>query len=255
MIVFVGHGPPTLALEPKKGAELRAILGDAPVPRAVLVISAHFVTEALTLGATRTQPLIYDFTGFPAQLLNVRYPAPGAPELADELRGALTELALEEAPERGLDHGAWTPLVHMLPGAKVPVLELSLAWLDAPGKLGALGEALARVPSIAAGETLVLASGNLVHNLRTLDWNQRPSPPGWALEFDAFVEEALLRSDLDGLVRFREQPSARLAHPTPEHFLPLLPVATLAHVLGKKPEFPVLGFELGSIGRRCVRWV
>jgi 4,5-DOPA dioxygenase extradiol len=255
VITFVGHGPPTLALDAQKGRELRAIVEDDPVPSAALVISAHFARDEPTLGTTTTLPLVYDFSGFPAQLLNVRYPAPGAPALAEEVRAALRNACtLHEAPERGLDHGVWTPLVHMLPGAKVPVLELSLAFADEPRRLLDVGRALAAVPSIANGETLVLASGNLVHNLRTLDWNQRPSAPGWAMEFDSFTEEALTNGDLDALAAFRDQPSARLAHPTTEHFLPVLVVAALAEELGQLASFPITGFELGSIGRRCVKW-
>lgn len=251
-VVFVGHGAPTTALDAKKGAELAAVMAGLPVPKAILCISAHWVEDDPTLGTTRAQKLVYDFHGFPEQLYHVQYPAPGAPELAARVRELLKPtFALGEAPERGLDHGVWAPLVHMVPGATLPVLQLSLAFASEPSLLVAMGRALAPLHDEGV---LIMGSGNVVHNLRAVDWNERQPPSGWAIEFDAWCEETLTRGDLSALAAFTATPSARLAHPTTEHFLPMLVVAGAAKQRGLTPRSTLTGFEYGSVGRRCVQW-
>jgi len=251
-MIFVGHGAPTTALDAKKGAEMARVLDGLPTPKAILCVSAHWAEDEPTLGTTTVRKLIYDFHGFPEQLSHVQYPSPGAPELAARVRELLrSTCAVREAPERGLDHGVWAPLVHLVPGGTIPVLQLSLAFSSEPERLVALGSALAPLHDEGV---LLMGSGNVVHNLRAVDWNERQPPPGWALEFDAWCEDTLKRGDLNGLAAFTETPSARLAHPTTEHFLPLLVVAGAAKQRGLVPRTTLTGFEYGSIGRRCVQW-
>ena len=252
MIAFVGHGAPTTALDPKKGGEMARVMEGLGTPKAILCISAHWEEDEPTLGTTTARKLIYDFHGFPEQLYHVQYPAPGAPELAARVRALLhSTCTVREAPERGLDHGVWAPLLHLAPGGTIPVLQLSLAFPREPERLVAVGHALAPLHDEGV---LLLGSGNVVHNLRAIDWNERQPPPGWALEFDTWCEETLKRGDLNALAAFTATPSARLAHPTTEHFQPLLVVAGAAKRQGLVPRSTLTGFEYGSIGRRCVQW-
>ncbi len=248
-IGFVGHGAPTLALDPKKGAEVASVTEAEPTPAAILVVSAHWEEEEPTLGTTEKRPLIYDFYGFPEPLYRVQYPAPGAPDLAERVRGLVPGV---RQVDRGLDHGVWAPLIHISPGGKVPVLQLSLAYPGDPRKLFDLGASLA---PLSAEGVLLLGSGNVVHNLRAIDFHDRTPPPGWAIEFDAWCEDALVRKDYDLLIDFaRRGPGASLAHPTHEHFLPLLLAAGAASAGALAPHFPLTGFEYATIGRRCVVW-
>ena len=251
-IVFVGHGAPTTALDPRKGGEMARVMEGLAVPTAILCISAHWEEDEPTLGTTTVRKLIYDFNGFPEQLYHVQYPAPGAPALAARVRTLLhSTCTVHEAPARGLDHGVWSPLVHMVPGGTIPVLQLSLAFPSEPSMLVDVGAALAPLHDEGI---LLLGSGNVVHNLRAVDWNERQPPPGWALEFDIWCEDTLKRGDMNALAAFTTTPSARLAHPTSEHFLPMLVVAAAAKQRGLVPRSTLTGFEYGSIGRRCVQW-
>jgi 4,5-DOPA dioxygenase extradiol len=244
---FVAHGAPFLAVNAARGAPLRAWAASLPRPRAFLFVSAHFERAPLTIGAETARELLYDFTGFPPELYRVRYPAPGAPELAERVAALLAHLAPLRS-ERPLDHGVWTPLVHLAPAADVPVLELSMPRPWSARELFELGRALA--PLRAEG-VWILGSGNLVHNLGRLDPDEAP-PPAWAVEFDAWIADVLRRRDWDALIGYRERaPALRLAHPTEEHLRPLL-VAAGAGADGPV-SFPVEGWEWGSLSRRCVQ--
>ena len=248
---FVGHGAPTLALDAVKGGDLARWAAEWPAIQAILVISAHWEAAPPTLGATRPVPLIYDFSGFPAALYQLTYAAPGAPALADRV-AALLGGAVRRAPERGLDHGAWVPLKWLRPAADLPVLQLSLPG-DDPAVLFDLGRRLA--PLRREG-VLVLGSGNVVHNLRRLDFKPDAATPAWAQDFDAWVAERLQSGDVDGLLQYATRPEARIAHPTVEHFSPLLVAAGAAWGAGggDAVRFPVAGFEYGSIARRVVQF-
>lgn len=248
-VAFVGHGAPTLAFDRQKGAELAAMrpaLGDV---RALLVVSAHWECATPTLGATEPRPLIYDFSGFSEPLYHVSYPAPAAPDLAASVRDILGPIP--HAADRGWDHGVWVPLLHLFPKHDVPLLQLSLA--GTPRSMFELGGKLA---PLAREGVCILGTGNVVHNLRRIDFHEREPPPGWAIEFDAWAAEALTSRDYDALSDFeRRGPHAALAHPTHEHFMPLLFAAGAANALGMtRASFPVTGFEFGNIDRRCVVW-
>jgi len=217
--LYLSHGAPPLADDPVWPAELAAWAADLPRPRAVLVVSAHWEEAPLALGATTAVPLVHDFWGFPEHYYRVRYPAPGAPALAESVRKLLRTPGggVQDFPDRGLDHGAYVPLVEMYPDADIPVLQISMPTLD-PERLLALGRRLA--PLREEG-VLIVGSGFFTHNLAALR-HKGDGPPAWSAEFDAWGREALAAQDVDGLLDFaHKSPAGRLAHPRTEHFAPL----------------------------------
>lgn len=252
---FVGHGAPLLATDAIKGAELTAWSAQMPRPTGVLVVSAHWQRAPAALGAVTPQPLIYDFGGFPDALYKLRYPAPGAPALATRVRALLTgrpgagdKTAVQT--KRGLDHGAWVPLLHLYPKADVPVLQLSLPTSAGPGAMLAMGQALAPLRDEGV---LILGSGNVTHNLRQLSFDAHAPTPGWARAFDGWTAERLNARDVDAIAAFIDHaPDPKLNHPTAEHWWPLLVAMSAAG--DDAPSYPITGFEFGSISRRCVMW-
>jgi 4,5-DOPA dioxygenase extradiol len=222
-----------------------------PRPEAVLMLSAHWDAQPARFGATRTVPLVYDFYGFPERYYQTRYPAPGAPALATRLGALLDAAAIAHGddPSRGLDHGAFVPLLAMYPEANVPVLQVSLPGLDPPA-LAAFGRAVA---PLADEGVLIVGSGFLTHNMRALG----DRTPAWATEFDAWSAEVLARKDVDALVDFRSRaPAARIAHPTHEHFAPAIIAAAAAVASGRADvTFPITGFwRDGAFTRRSVQF-
>lgn len=249
-VVFVSHGAPTLAVDHVAGADFARLAAALPRPRAVLVVSAHWLAAPATLGTRERRPLLYDFGGFDEALHRVRYDAPAASELAEELARRLP--ALRRADERAWDHGVWVPLVHMYPAADVPVLQLSLPATWSPRQLFALGAQLAPVRDDGV---LLLASGGAVHDLGALDWRGDSPPPQWALDFEGWLRERLVAGAVDDLIAFRERaPALRRAHPTDEHLLPLLVALGAAQAGPNAVTFPIEGFEYGSLSRLAVRF-
>ena len=249
-VVFVSHGAPTLALDPAAGADFARLAAALPRPRAILVVSAHWLDAPATIGTTTRRELLYDFSGFPDPLYRVHYAAPAAPTLAAELASALPGLA--RADERPFDHGVWVPLVHMFKAADVPVLQLSVPYRWRPRDLFELGRRLA--PWRQRG-VLILGSGGMVHNLGRLDWSGAGPPAAWATNFEGWVRQCLQGGDFDRLLAYREQaPDLRLAHPTDDHFLPLLVAAGAAAEGPSRVAFPIEGFEFGSLSRLAVRF-
>jgi 4,5-DOPA dioxygenase extradiol len=250
-VIFAAHGAPVLLDDAVWMAELASWAKAMPKPASILMVSAHWEQRPTALGATRSVPLVYDFSGFPERYYQTRYPAPGAPELAERVRALLRGkgMAVAEEPERGLDHGAYVPLAAMYPGADVPVLQVSLPGLDAP-ELFKLGQALTPLRDEGA---LVFGSGFLTHNMR---FAFRPGTPQWAKDFDAWVADALSRFDVDALISFKARaPSARMALPTWEHYAPVLVAAGAAG--GKPPRvtFPISGWWMdGAFTKRSVQF-
>jgi 4,5-DOPA dioxygenase extradiol len=248
--LFLAHGAPTLLDDAQWVSELQGWARTLRAPRAVLMVSAHWATQPACLGATSVVPLVYDFSGFPERFYQLSYPAPGAPELARRVEGLFegTGVPVASRPERGLDHGAFVPLLCMYPDAKVPVLQLSLPGL-APADAFALGRRLAPLRDEGV---LIIGSGFLTHNLRE---GFTQGTPGWATEFDAWVQEALSKRDVDALVDLQHRaPAAARAHPTVEHYLPVL-VALGAAADGAKVDFPITGFwQETSFTRRSVQF-
>jgi 4,5-DOPA dioxygenase extradiol len=226
-------------------------------PTAILAVSAHFERAPVTLGATTEVPLVYDFSGFPRPLYQVRYPAPPAPALADRVQALLGAsrspggVAVRRDPARGHDHGTWVPLRWLYPQADVPVLSLSLPSQE-PRRLVAMGRALRPLRDEGV---LVLGSGNVTHNLGQLARSPGAATPAWAREFDEWCAAALLRRDLDAFLDWTAKaPAARWAHPSAEHFTPLLVVLGAGVDDAAPPAFPVTGFEAGSISRRAIQF-
>lgn len=245
---FVGHGNPMNVMGGPI-AEGWATWGRSMArPEAILVVSAHFERHPPTLSSTTGAPLVYDFWGFPDEMYRLSYDPPGAPGVADAVERLLEPaLVVERDEARGLDHGAWVPLMHLSPAADVPVIQLSIPWTDDPAEMLELGRRLAPLRDQGV---LVLGSGNLVHNLRRADWHEGATP-SWAADFDAWVAE-MLQGRAPDLAAYRDHELATVAHPTHEHFVPVLVAAGAAG--DEAPSFPVEGFELGSISARSVQF-
>ena len=246
---FVAHGAPLLALDSALGEPFRRWGESLPRPRAFLVISAHFEQAPLTIGTTEPRGLLYDFSGFPEALYRVRYDAPGAPWLADRVEQLLEGHEIHRS-DRPLDHGVWTPLVHLAPSADVPVLEISMPRDYSAGQLFRAG---GRLAPLRDEGVWILGSGNIVHNLGRLDWPGGGATPSWAVEFDAWSATVLARSDWDALIDYRRRaPALSFAHPTEEHFRPLLVAAGAAG--DDATTFVFEGWEYGSLSRRSVQF-
>ncbi|MCG6658826.1 dioxygenase [Halomonas campisalis] len=217
--LFISHGSPMLALTETPAHDFLRELGQALRPKAVVVVSAHWASRQLLVSTSAQPETIHDFGGFPRELFECQYPAPGEPELALRLARQLNAVPTE----RGLDHGAWVPLSLMFPEADVPVVSLSLpvSWSNA--ELVALGEKLAALFRADEGEEniLVIGSGSLTHNLMELR-AQGAEMPAWVGDFADWVHERLEAGDRTALLDWEQAPHARENHPTPEHFQPLL---------------------------------
>jgi 4,5-DOPA dioxygenase extradiol len=250
--IFVAHGAPPLLDDRRWMGELNAWARTLPAPTAVLMLSAHWEERPVTLGATRPVPLVYDFSGFPARYYEQQYRAPGAPALAQRIRATLSPSGpVVDDPDRGLDHGAYVPLVAMYPEADVPVLQASLPSLD-PSELFTLGQRLAPLRDEGV---LIVGSGFLTHNLRAMDFAPDARTPAWAAEFDAWAKDALERADVDALLDYRRRaPGVRQALPTPEHFVPVLVALGAAGGDAGVVRFPIEGFWGGSATRRSVQF-
>jgi 4,5-DOPA dioxygenase extradiol len=249
-VIFAAHGAPVLLDDPVWMAELAAWAQAMPRPRSILMVSAHWEERPTTLGATRPVPLVYDFYGFPEQYYTTRYPAPSASQLASRVRELLRENGMPstDEPGRGLDHGAYVPLVAMYPKADIPVLQVSMPGLM-PDELLVLGRTLAPLRDEGV---LIFGSGFLTHNMR---YAFRPGTPSWAREFDDWAEGALSRLDLDALRDFQVRaPGARLALPTWEHYAPVLVAAGAAADERSKTSFPITGWWMdGAFTKRSVQ--
>ncbi|WP_199428895.1 dioxygenase family protein [Qaidamihabitans albus] len=251
-VLYLSHGAPPLADDPTWTRQLAEWSAGLRRPTAILVVSAHWEEAPLTIGATTTVPLVYDFWGFPEHYYQVRYPAPGAPELAATVRGLLRggRAPVRDAPDRGLDHGAYVPLVEMFPDADIPVLQISMPSLD-PRELFALGRRLAPLRDEGV---LIVGSGFFTHNLQVLQsvGDSAGAPPAWSAEFDLWGEQVLGSGDIDALLDFeRKAPAARLAHPRIEHFAPLF-VSLGAGEASGPPRTAIDGYWFG-LAKRSVQ--
>lgn len=244
-VVYLSHGAPPLADDPVWTRQLADWSSSMPRPSSVLMVSAHWEEDPLTVSATTTVPLFYDFWGFPERYYQVTYPAPGAPELAEEVTKLLADThGVQRDPRRGLDHGAYVPLVEMYPDADVPVLQISMPTLD-PKVLFDVGKRLAPLRDQGV---LIVGSGFSTHNLREMNWHlgHDADPPTWSSEFDHWLDEAIGRADIDSLLDFeRAAPAATLAHPRTEHFAPLFVSLGASLDTGAKGDSVVDGFWFG----------
>ena len=219
-VLFIGHGSPLNALRTNAWTETWRRLGqELPRPKAVLLISGHWCTEGVRVTSQAAPPTLHDFGAFPQALFDIRYPAPGAPELAGKVCALLAPAGPRLDDGWGLDHGAWSVLSKAYPDADIPVVQLSIDYHHPPSFHFDLGRKLA--PLREEG-VLVLGSGNVVHNLRLRE-RDAPFAYDWALRFNAFIRESVLAGDYDAVVRYQEMGrEAALSVPTPDHFYPLL---------------------------------
>lgn len=244
--IFLGHGNPMNALRDNAWTRGWAAIGQRlPRPRAVLCVSAHWYLPETALTAMRQPRTIHDFGGFPRELFEVQYPAPGAPGLARRARELLAPLDAREDQAWGLDHGTWSVLRHVFPEADVPVVQLSIDAAQAPAFHYELGR---RLRPLRDEGVLLIGSGNVVHNLRAYAWkNPGIEPFDWALRFEARVRELVARGDHAALVDYAALGhDAELSIPTPDHYLPLLYVLG-ARDAGEPVTYPVEGFDGGSM--------
>ena len=248
--LFLGHGSPMLAIEPSHFTAAWEQLGrELPRPRAILAVSAHWYGRGTAVTAQDKPRTIHDFYGFPPALYAIQYAAAGAPQLAARVAQLLAPAAVRLDEEWGLDHGSWSVLRYLYPQADIPVVQLSLdASLSAPQHY-ALAQRLA--PLREEG-VLVLGSGNVVHNLRMLQFDPAATAPPWALSFNAAVRAGVQAGQHAALAAYESlDAGAALSVPTPEHYLPLLYVLALARA-GDAVSMPIDGMDLGSISMLSV---
>jgi 4,5-DOPA dioxygenase extradiol len=253
-VLFLGHGSPMNAIEDNQWSRaFRALGPKLPRPRAILSISAHWFLPGVFVTADEHPETIHDFGGFPQALFDMQYPAPGDTALAARVVALIGAERAHPSHEWGLDHGTWSVLHHLRPAADCPVVQLSLDSRLPPAKHLELARALA---PLRDDGILVMASGNITHNLRHAFrsmQNGDVSTPPWAASFDADVKRAAEQHDGDFLVRAIETESGRMSHPTLDHYLPLL-YALGASEAHDPVAFPITGFDLGSLSMRAVQF-
>lgn len=245
-VLFLGHGSPMNAIEDNDFTQsLKKLAEKFPKPKAILSISAHWTTEGNFLTSAVKPRVIYDMMGFPEELYEVDYPAPGSPELVEQIIKDLPELKLQkDQGEWGLDHGTWTMLVHLYPQANIPVVQISLNENENLEFFYRLGEKLSYLREQGV---LLMASGNIVHNLRRVDWGPNPPEMSWAADFEKAVLSKIEGNQIQDLYsKFEELPNAKLAHPHIDHYQPLL-VALGASQNLSSLEYAYKGFQMGSL--------
>lgn len=250
-VIFVGHGSPMNAIEDNEYTKTWRSLGERlPRPEAIVSISAHWYTKGTKIMNEESPKTIYDMYGFPKELYEIIYDSPGSPKLA----GATKELISKETEydnSWGIDHGTWSVLVHMYPDRDIPVFQISIDAYAPPEVHYNIGRELRELRKEGV---LILGSGNIVHNLRLVDWHQKNKGFDWAYEFDDYIYESILNNNHEAIIRYKEKGDiARLAVPTPDHFYPLL------YVLGASDEKDRISAfnkscELGSLTMTGYLW-
>ncbi|WP_426766368.1 4,5-DOPA dioxygenase extradiol [Erwinia aphidicola] len=251
--LFLGHGSPMNVLEENIYTETWSELGKTlPRPKAIIAVSAHWYTRGTAVTAMEKPRTIHDFGGFPQALFDTHYPAPGSPALAQQVADALAPVAAELDREWGFDHGSWGVLIKMYPDADIPVVQLSVDGTRPPAYHFELGRKLA---ALREQGIMIVASGNVVHNLRMVRWGGDAAAYPWAESFNQYVRDNLSwegESEQHPLVNFMQHEGAALSNPTPEHYLPLLYVLG-ARAAGEAIAIPVDGIVMGSLSMLSVQ--
>ena len=250
--IFFGHGNPMNAVLRNGYTDAWTAIGrKIPRPKAILSISAHWFIPETGVTVTTAPRTIHDFGGFPRELYEVKYPAPGDPALARRVQSLLAPLPVKLDESWGLDHGTWSVLCHVYPDADIPVVQLSLDETQPASFHYELGERLAPLRDEGV---LIAGSGNLVHNLHAYAWGKHaPEPYDWAVRFEHEARQIILAGEHKALVNYeRMGKDARLSIPTPDHYLPLLYVVA-ARQQGEAVSFPVQGVDGGSISMLSVK--
>jgi 4,5-DOPA dioxygenase extradiol len=247
--LFIGHGSPMNTLELNGFTQAwRTLGGELPKPRALVVISAHWFFGATAVTAMLNPRTIHDFYGFPPDLFAFQYPAGGAPDVAQEVADAVKPAWCGlDRDQWGLDHGTWSVLAHLRPEADVPVVQLSINALKPLSYHLELG---AKLAALRDQGIMLLGSGNVVHNLSRLNWNEPDSAFDWAERFDDAVAEQL-QADPSAILKVVHHPDYELAVPTPDHFIPMLYIAGVAAASGESMAPLVRGYSMGSLSMTC----
>lgn len=250
-VIFIGHGSPMNAVATNSFTQaLFQISQKYNKPQSVLMVSAHWMTKGSWVTGMKWPKTIHDFYGFPKELFEVQYPAPGNPELAETICKTLSELNIKLDVENwGLDHGTWSVMRHIFPDADIPIVQLSIDLANPFKNHYQIGKALQFLRSQGVW---IMGSGNVVHNLQKINWNREANPYEWAIEFDEWLKQKLIDRNDEALIsEVFKMESGKLSIPTPDHYIPLL------YVLGAKDsqdrlEFVFEGIELGSISMRTM---
>jgi 4,5-DOPA dioxygenase extradiol len=249
--IFFGHGNPMNALLKNDWTEAWAGIGRTiETPRAILCVSAHWYLPATLVTAMTVPRTIHDFGGFPRELFQVQYPAPGDPALAQQVRELLKPIDVGLDQEWGLDHGTWSVLCHVFPNANVPIVQLSINETEPPQFHFELGK---RLRPLRDEGILIAGSGNLVHNLHTYAWGRHmPEPYDWAVRFEKTARELMQNGDFEPLINYETLGrDALLSIPTPDHYIPLLYILGAARP-NDTLSFPVEGVDGGSISMLAI---
>lgn len=249
--LFISHGSPMLAIDPEQvGPALNRLGLNLPKPQAIVVMSAHWESNALEV-STGVRPMTWhDFRGFPEELYEIRYPAPGHPELAEEILKLFADahISAHANSTRPRDHGVWMPLLHMYPEADIPVVEISLPMNMSSDEIYKIGQVLS---VLRERQILLIGSGSITHNLRELSWQGNSSNvPEWASAFRNFVANKLSHNDYDAVLDWENIPYMERNHPTIEHFAPIF----FAMGTGKRFSIVHSSFTMGALGMDVYRF-
>lgn len=254
-VLFIGHGSPMNIISRNGFTESLVKLGrELPVPEAIMVISAHWLTNGTYVSCVERPETIYDFYGFPEELYTIEYPSPGSPSHASFVMEAVRKTNIKCSYEWGLDHASWAILKHMYPDADIPVFEMSLDYSFNelhPKPLQYHYELASELSGLRKKGVLIIGSGNIVHNLGLVDFNNIDAKPyQWAVEFDEKVKLDLINKNHDDLINYkRNEESASIAVPTLDHYLPMIYTIAL-HEKDESLKFTYEGFQNGSISMR-----
>ena len=249
--LFISHGSPMLAINPEQiGPALERLSLNLPRPKAIIVMSAHWESKDIEVSTASRPETWHDFRGFPSELYEIRYPAPGQPELAEHILELLAQAGFEAHANntRPRDHGVWMPLLHMYPEADIPLISISLPMNLSAERIYKIGRALA---VLREQQILLIGSGSITHNLREIEWqNPKPTTPEWCSVFRNYVVAKLQHHDFDAVLDWQEIPYVMRNHPTLEHFAPLF------FAMGTGNRFNIVhhSYSMGALGRDIYRF-